>query len=67
MMMGIALLVWIVSGTTIAGSALLVLLAVPAWEPLVWDYMLWVCLGGFIVALPISWIVARQIVTVMNR
>jgi hypothetical protein len=66
-MMKVALLVWIVLGTTLAGCAVLVVLAVPSLSEQAWKLMLPASVAGFVVALPLSWIIAKQIMIAMKR
>lgn len=66
-MMKVALLVWIVLGTTLAGIALLVVVAVPSLSEQAWTLILPATAGGFVVALPLSWIIAKQIMAALKR
>lgn len=66
-MLKVSLLVWLVLGTTLAGSAVLVVLVVPQ---LADQAMKWVptsAVAGFVVAIPFSLMIAKQITTAMRR
>ncbi|TBW36271.1 hypothetical protein EYW49_14290 [Siculibacillus lacustris] len=60
-MLKIAVLVWIVLGVTVAGAALTVVLAVPSLTVNAMKLLPIVALLGFVVAIPLSILVARRI------
>lgn len=60
-MFKIAALVWIVLATTLAGVSLLVVVAVPSLAGDAQFLIPVVCGAAFVVALPLSYLVARQI------
>lgn len=65
-MMKVALLVWIMLGTTLAGAAVLAVLCVPSLAPLAMKYIPMAGIGGYVVALPLSFVVAKQIMAKLN-
>lgn len=60
-MMKIALVVWIMLGTTLAGIALAAIVSVPEFSSQAMRLIPLFCVAGFLVALPVSWIVAKKI------
>lgn len=60
-MLKIALLVWIMLGTVLAGSGVIVVLAVPALAAMAMKYIPVAVLAGFVAAMPLSYLVARRI------
>lgn len=60
-MMKIALVVWIMLGTTLAGIAMAAIVSVPELSNQAMKLIPILCTAAFIVALPISWIVAKKI------
>lgn len=66
-MLKVGILVWLILGTTLAGSAVLVVLVVPGLSD---EAMKWVptsAIAGFILAFPLSLIIAKQITAAMQR
>jgi hypothetical protein len=60
-MFRISLLVWIVLGTALAGSALIAVLAVPGLAAQAMKNIPFAVLVGFAAAIPLSYLVARKI------
>lgn len=60
-MLKIAALIWIVLGTTLAGVAMTVIVTVPALAEQAMLYIPLLCGAAFVVALPLSYLVARNI------
>ena len=60
-MVRIAVLLWAIGGTVLAGIAVMTVLAVPALAGHAMSYIPYAALAGFIVAIPVAVIVARQI------
>lgn len=60
-MLKIAIIIWIVLGATLAGSALTVVLATPALADQAMKLIPWAALAGFVLAMPISWLIASRL------
>lgn len=60
-MFKISLLVWIVLGTALAGSAVITVLAVPGLAAEAMKNIPYAVMAGFAVAMPLSYLVARII------
>ena len=60
-MFKIAAIIWMIGGTALAGIAVMVVLAVPSLAAHDMQYIPYAAIAGFIVAIPIAFIVARQI------
>jgi hypothetical protein len=60
-MFKITILVWIMLGTALAGSAMIAVLAVPDLAAQAMKNIPLAALAGFAVALPLSYLVARKI------
>lgn len=60
-MFKISLLVWIILGTALAGSAVIAVLAVPSFATEAMKNIPFAVLAGFAVAMPLSYLVARKI------
>lgn len=60
-MMRLAALIWIVLGTTLAGMAVTVVLAVPELLDQGMQLVPIAAAAGFVIALPLSYVVARRI------
>jgi hypothetical protein len=60
-MFRISLLVWIVLGTALAGSAVIAVLAVPSLAAEAMKNIPFAVLVGFAAAIPLSYLVARRI------
>ncbi len=60
-MFKISLLVWIVLGTALAGSAVVAVLAVPSLAEQAMKNIPFAVLIGFVAAMPLSYLVARKI------
>ena len=53
-MLKIAIILWIVLGSTLAGSALIVVLATPVLADQAMKLIPWAALAGFVLAMPLS-------------
>jgi putative flippase GtrA len=60
-MFKIALIVWMIGGTTLAGIAIMVVLAVPSLAVKDMQYIPIAAIVGFVVAVPIAYVVAKRI------
>jgi hypothetical protein len=60
-MLKIAILIWIVLGTTLAGSALTIVLATPALADQAMKLIPWAALAGAVLAMPLSWLIASNL------
>lgn len=57
----IALVIWLVTGVTIAGTGLLVIVSIPALYDDGVRLIPWVTGISFVIALFVSWVIAKQI------
>jgi hypothetical protein len=62
-MLKIAIILWIVLGSTLAGCALIVVLATPVLAEQAMKLIPWAALAGFVVAMPLSWLLASNLST----
>jgi len=60
-MLKIAIILWIVLGSTLAGSALIVVLAAPVLADQAMKLIPWAALAGFVLAMPLSWLLASNL------
>ena len=60
-MFNVSLLIWIIMGTALAGSAVIVVLAVPSLAAQAMENIPYAVLTGFVAAMPLSYLVARKI------
>jgi hypothetical protein len=60
-MLKIAIILWIVLGSTLAGCALIVVLATPVFADQAMKLIPWAALAGFVLAMPLSWLVASNL------
>ena len=60
-MFKIALIVWMIGGTTLAGIAIMVVLAVPSLAVKDMQYIPIAAIVGLVVAVPIAYVVAKRI------
>ena len=60
-MLKVSLLVWIILGTVLAGISLLTVLMVPSLTAEATKNIPYAALVGFVIAMPLSYLVARQI------
>ncbi len=60
-MLKIAALLWIVVGTALAGVAMTVIVTVPAFYDQGMQLIPIFCGAAFLVAMPVSWIIARRV------
>jgi len=65
-MFRVAILIWVVAATTLAGVALTAILMVPAWSAHPLGLIGWGVLAAAIVAVPISMAVAKAVSAKMN-
>ncbi len=54
-------LIWIILGTTLAGVGLTIVVATPQLAAELMRYIPWAALGGFVLAMPLSLLLARRI------
>jgi NAD-dependent oxidoreductase involved in siderophore biosynthesis len=57
----VATLIWINLGTTLAGIGLTIVLATPQLAAESMKYIPWAALAGFVVAMPLSLLLARKL------
>ncbi|MDI1343576.1 MAG: hypothetical protein PSV22_05680 [Pseudolabrys sp.] len=60
-MVRLTMMLWSIAGTVFAGVAIMVVLAVPSFAGHAMSYIPYAALGGFIAALPVAYVVARQL------
>ncbi|MFH1340850.1 MAG: hypothetical protein ABIL01_06495 [Pseudomonadota bacterium] len=60
-MFKISVLIWMVLGTAVAGTAMIAVLAVPSLAAEAMKNIPLAVLGGFVLAMPLSYLVARRI------
>ncbi len=60
-MFKIAIIVWMMAGTTLAGIAVMAVLTVPALAVHDMQYIPYAALAGFVVAIPLAYVVAKKI------
>ena len=60
-MLKIAIIIWIVLGATLAGCGLTIVLATPALADQAMKLIPWAALAGFVLAMPISWLIASNL------
>ncbi len=66
-MLKIAIIVWMVAGTTLAGIAIMAVLAVPTLAVHDMQYIPLAAIVGFVVAIPLAYLVAKRIVALTAR
>jgi hypothetical protein len=66
-MLKIAIIVWMMAGTTLAGMAIMAVLAVPALAVHDMQYIPVAGVAGFLVAIPLAYVVAKRITTLTAR
>ena len=57
----LALMLFAIAGTVLAGVCVIVVLNVPAWADQAMRYVPIAALVGFVIGIPVSWILARAI------
>lgn len=62
-MKSLALLVWIILGTTLAGVAMAAIVAVPALSQQAAQLIPILCGAGFVLAIPFAYVIARRLHT----
>lgn len=60
-MFKIAIILWIVLGSTLAGCGLIVVLATPVLADQAMKLIPWAALAGFVFAMPVSWLLAAKL------
>ncbi len=60
-MFRLTMMMWSIAGTVFAGVAIMIVLAVPALAGHAMSYIPYAAIGGFIAAIPVAVIVARQL------
>ncbi len=60
-MLKLAILIWMTAGTTLAGIAIMVVLTVPALSAKDMQYIPIAAVVGFVVAIPIAYLVGKRI------
>jgi hypothetical protein len=60
-MLKLTLLVWIIVGVTVAGVAMTAIVSTPSLADQAMTLIPILCGGAFVLALPISWMVAKKI------
>ncbi|MEJ2116712.1 MAG: hypothetical protein P8Y67_06460 [Alphaproteobacteria bacterium] len=60
-MFKVAILVWIVLGTTLAGIGVTIVVTVPQLYNQGMTWIPWLAIGGFVIAIPFSIMIAKQI------
>lgn len=66
-MFKIALLVWMMAGTTLAGMAIMAVLTVPALAVHDMQYIPIAAVAGFVIAVPVAYFVAKRISALTAR
>lgn len=66
-MFKVALLVWIVLGSTLAGIAVVVITSIPNLYDQGFTLIPWGAAGGFVLAIPFSFIIAKQLTAAFKR
>jgi hypothetical protein len=65
-MIRVAAVLWIVIGTAVAGTALMFILVVPQLADQATRLIPIVCGASFVLAMPLSWLVAKRVQTRMR-
>jgi flagellar biosynthesis protein FliQ len=60
-MKAVAIILWIVVGAAFAGMGLTIVLALPQLADHSMKYIPWASLAGFVLAMPISWVMAKKL------
>jgi hypothetical protein len=60
-MLKIAIIIWMIGGTTLAGMAVMAVLAVPALAVHDMQYVPLAGIAGFVIAIPLAYLVAKRI------
>ena len=66
MRLALTLIVFVMVGVTITGSLITILLAGPFTGKSVQELLGWVALAGFLIALPVSYVIAGYMLTKMK-
>ena len=66
-MFKIAIIVWMMAGTTLAGIAIMAVLTVPSLAAHDMQYIPLAGIAGFVVAIPLAYVVAKRIVALTAR
>ena len=65
-MLKVAVLIWIMLGPTLAGVAMVAIVSVPHLAGMSEILIPWLCGGGFVLAIPFSFIIAKKIMANMS-
>ena len=57
----VAALIWIILGATLAGIGLTIVVATPQLAAQSMKYIPWAALAGFVLAMPLSWLLAAKL------
>lgn len=66
-MFKIAIIVWMMAGTTLAGIAIMVVLSVPSLAARDMEYIPIAAAIGAVIAIPLAYVVAKRIVALTSR
>jgi hypothetical protein len=66
-MLKVAVLIWVVLGTTLAGTLVLVVLMMPSLQQEAMKFVMLAGIGGYVISLPLSWVVAGKLMANMKR
>ena len=66
-MFKIAVIVWMIAGTTLAGIAIMAVLAVPSLAVHDMQYIPLAAIAGFVIAIPLAYVVAKRISAMTAR
>lgn len=60
-MVRLLMMMWSIAGTVLAGVAIMAILAVPSLAGHAMSYIPYAAVGGFIAAIPVAYLIARQL------
>jgi hypothetical protein len=66
-MFKIAVIVWMIAGTTLAGIAIMAVLTVPSLAVHDMQYIPLAAIAGFVIAIPLAYVVAKRITAAVAR
>ncbi len=66
-MLKVAAVLWIILGATLAGIGLTIVVATPSLVDQSMKLIPWAALAGFVIAIPLSWLLATQIAGARSR
>lgn len=61
-MLKVAAIIWVLAGTVLAGCFVTLVLCSPSLSAHAATLMAWAGIGGFVIAIPVAWVVAKKIV-----